>query len=204
MFPLGGTMRVRKSILASSLVLCAIVASSAQAVGTLGARLGVSISKASLDVKQNFDSANRTGFAGTVFLDLGLGVLDLQPEASYIQKGAKDATTGDVIKLDYVELAALIKAGLPLPTIQPHVFVGLAADYATKNDFTVSNIDFSTKNADWTVPIGVDLKLALGKLALYGDARYAIGLTDVSKGSANVTNLKNRAWILSAGIGTSF
>ncbi len=198
-------MRHRISILACSLALCAVFANSAQAVGTLGARFGASIAKASLDnVQQNFDSANRTGFAGTVFLDLGLGLFSLQPEASYIQKGAKDATTGTVIKLDYIELAALIKAGLPLPTIQPHVFVGLGADYATKNDFTVSNIDFSTKNADWTVPIGVDLKLALGKMALYADARYAIGLTDVSKGTGNVTNLKNRAWILSAGIGTSF
>ena len=197
-------MRIRISILASSFISCALAATAAHAAATLGARIGVSIAKASLDIQQNFDPANRTGFAGTVFLDAGMGVLNLQPEVSFIQKGAKDAITGDAIKLDYVELAALLKAGLPLVVVQPHVFAGVAADFSTKTSVNFSNIDLSTKNADWTIPIGVDIKVPFGKLALYGDARYAIGLTDVSKGAANVTDLKNRAWILSAGIGTSF
>ena len=197
-------MRIRMSILAGSLILGAVGANSALAAATLGARLGVSIAKASLDVQQSFETANRTGFTGTVFLDTGTGVLSLQPEVSYIQKGAKNATTGAVIKLDYVELAALLKAGLPLPAIQPHVFAGIGADFSTDNNVTVGNIDFSTKKADWTVPIGVDVKVAVGSLAICADARYAIGLTDISKGSANVRNLKTRAWIVSAGVGMSF
>jgi hypothetical protein len=197
-------VRTRKSILASSFILIAVAAVSAQAGVTLGARAGVSIAKASLDVQQNFDSANRTGFAGTVFLDTGMGILNIQPEISFIQKGAKDAISGDAIKLDYVEAAALLKAGLPLVVVQPHVFAGIAAGFATKDNFRVGNVDFSTKTADWTIPIGVDVRVPLGSLALYGDARYAIGLTDVSKGTTNVKDLKNRAWILSAGIGTSF
>lgn len=150
------------------------------------------------------DPDNRTGFTGTVFLTTGGGLFDLQPEISYIQKGAKSATTGETIALDYVELAALFKIGLPLPAIQPHVFAGIGADYSVHDNTSVNNIDFSTKNADWTIPIGADVRFDFGTLALYGDARYAIGLTDITEGASNFQNLKNRAWILSAGAGLSF
>jgi hypothetical protein len=197
-------MRTRMSILVAFLTLCLAFTGSARAAATFGARFGESIAKASLDAQQNFDRANRTGFTATVFLDTGLGLFDLQPEVSYVQKGVKDAITGEEIKLDYVELAALIKTGLPLPLIQPHLFTGLAADYSTRKHAGFGTFDFSTKGADWTVPIGADLRIALGKYAIYGDARYDIGLTDVAQGSANVKNLKNRAWILSAGVGETF
>lgn len=196
-------MRNRLRLLAYGIAFVAFTAGPASAT-TLGVRAGVSIAKASLDIQQNLNSDNRTGFAGTVFLDGGGGLLGLQPEVSYLQKGVKDGTTGEVVELDYVELAALVKAGLPLGLIQPHVFVGIGADYSTNSTTKLQNIDFSVRNADWSLPIGADVRIPLGKYALYGDARYAIGLTDINKGSANVQNLKNRAWILSAGIGCSF
>ena len=197
-------MRVRMSLIASSLLLCTVAVNSAHAAATIGARAGVSIAKASLDAQQNFDTANRTGFTGTIFLDLGLGVINLQPEISYIQKGAKDATTGAKIKLDYVETAALLKVGLPLPVIQPHVFAGIGADFNTDTSITFANSTLTTKNVDWTVPLGADVKLAFGKLGVYADARYAVGLTNINEGTAVVKDLKNRAWILSAGVGVAF
>lgn len=197
-------MRILTSIIASSLIGCAIVASSAQAGTTLGARLGASIAKASLDAQQSLDPANRTGFTGTLFLDSSFGVVGLQPEVSYIQKGAKNATTGAKIELDYVEVAALLKVGLPLPVVQPHVFAGIGADFNTDTSIIFENSTLTTKNVDWTVPLGVDVRLGFGKLGVYADARYAVGLTEVNEGTAVVQNLKNRAWILSAGVGVEF
>jgi hypothetical protein len=201
---MGETMRIRNSMIASSLLLCAVGANSAHAGTTIGARAGVSIAKASLDAQQNFDTANRTGFTGTLFLDSGLGLINLQPEVSYIQKGAKSATTGAKIALNYVEVAALLKVGLPIPVVQPHVFAGIGADINTDTSINFGNSTLTTKNMDWTVPLGVDVKLAFGKLGVYADARYAVGLANINQGTDVVKDLKNRAWILSAGVGCEF
>lgn len=201
---MGGPLKILGSIIASSLLSCAVLASSAQAGTTLGARIGASIATASLDAQANFDPENRTGFTGTIFLDSGLGFFNLQPEVSYIQKGAKNATTGVEIALDYIEVAALLKVGLPIPVIQPHVFAGIGADFNTDTSITYENATLTTKNVDWTVPLGADIRLTFGKLGVYADARYAVGLTDISEGTAIFTDLKNRAWILSAGVGFEF
>ncbi len=197
-------MRISKLQCTSFLVLCLSAPAMAHAAGTvLGARLGVSVAKASLDVSETFSSENRTGFAGTVFLDLGAALLNFQPEASYIQKGLKDGNTGQTIKLDYFELALLAKAGLPIPVVTPHVFAGVAADFNVQENVP-ADLTFSVKNADWNLLFGADVKFALGKFVLYGDGRYALGLTDVAEGTSVVSDLKNRAWILSAGLGLPF
>jgi hypothetical protein len=197
-------MRLSKLQFASLAVLCLVLPGAASAAGgVLGARGGVSVASASLDVNQTFSSENRTGFAGTIFLDLGAALLNLQPEASYIQKGIKDGNSGQTLELDYFELAALLKAGLPIPVVQPHVFGGIGADFRVQ-DNVPSDITFSAKNADWNLIFGADVKFALGKIILYGDGRYAMGLTDVTEASDVVTDMKNRAWIFSAGIGLPF
>jgi Outer membrane protein beta-barrel domain len=197
-------MRIRMPVIATSLFLGAAVASSAHAVTTIGARAGVSIASVSLDAQQTFDAANRTGFTGTLFLDSGLGFINLQPEVSYIQKGAKSVTTDATIALDYIEVAALLKIGLPIPAIQPHVFVGIGADISTDTSIDVNNSTLTINNLDWTVPLGVDIRLAFGRLGVYADARYAVGLANINEGTAIFANLKNRAWILSAGVGCEF
>ena len=200
----GASLRMLGSIIASSLLSCVVLANASQAGTTIGARIGASIATASLDAQENFDPENRTGFTGTIFLDSGLGYINVQPEVSYIQKGAKNATTDVEIALDYVEVAVLLKLGLPIPTVQPHVFAGIGADFNMDTSITYENATLTTKNVDWTVPIGADIRLAFGKLGVYADARYAVGLTDISEGTAIFTDLKNRAWILSAGVGWMF
>ena len=197
-------MRLSKLQFASLVVLCLVLPGAANAAGAvLGARAGVSVAKASLDASQTFASENRTGFAGTIFLDLGGALLNIQPEVSYIQKGLKDGNSGETLELDYFEAAALLKAGLPLPVLQPHVFGGIAADFRVQDNIP-ADIQFSAKNADWNLLFGADVKFARKKFVLYADGRYAMGLTDVTQTSDVVHDLKNRAWILSAGIGMPF
>jgi hypothetical protein len=197
-------MRLSKLQFSSLVVLCLVLPGAASAAGAvLGARGGVSVASASLDVNQTFSSENRTGFAGTIFLDLGAALLNLQPEASYVQKGIEDGNTGQTLELDYFELAALLKVGLPIPVVQPHVFGGVGADFRVQ-DNVPADITFSSKNTDWNLIFGADVKFVLGKFILYGDGRYAMGLTDVTEASDVVTDMKNRAWIFSAGIGMPF
>ena len=140
--------------------------------------------------------------AGTVFLATGAGMFELQPEVSYVQKGVEDQITGEALELDYLELAGLLKWGLPLVVVHPHIFGGIAADFEVDKK-TPFNNQFDTKSTDWNLILGADVSVPFGAWSLWGDGRYGIGLTDVSD-SAVVSDLKNRAWIFSAGVGHSF
>lgn len=196
-------MRISKLQCASVLALTILLPAAARAGSVLGVRGGVSVAEASLDVSETLSSDNRTGFAGTIFLDLGSALLNLQAEASYVEKGLENAETGEELELNYFELAGLLKFGLPIPVVQPHVFGGVGADFRVE-DNVPADVAFSAKNTDWNLIFGADVKFVLGKIILYGDGRYAMGLTDVTEASDIVQDMKNRAWIFSAGVGMPF
>jgi hypothetical protein len=51
------------------------------------------------------------------------------------------------------------------------------------------------------IPIGADLEIALGSISLWLDGRYEIGLSDLNETVEEISSLKNRSWLFSAGIG---
>lgn len=189
-------MRPQSRAIVAAFFVMTLVAGTAHAVGLIGLRAGVSVAEASLDVSQTFSSENRTGFAASGFAQLGLGVIMLQPELSYIQKGLQG------IELDYIELALLAKAGLPIPVVSPHLFGGIGADFQTKSESDFVGLD--TKNTDWTAIFGADVMFHLGGLNAVVDGRYGLGLTEIQEASDTVSDLKNRAWLFSAGLAKQF
>lgn len=202
-------MRHHRSI-TSALFLSLLIGASvaqAQVPKVLGIRGGVSVASASIDdIGETFDQSNRTGFAGTVFFNTGKGIFSLQPELSYIQKGVAESGSSNQTELSYLELAALLKAGLPLGIARIGIFAGIGADF--EMDCTISDGSESTscsdsgvdtKSPDWNGLFGLDLAVYLGGISLWGDGRYALGLSDIS--DLESISYKNRAWIFSAGIG---
>ncbi len=127
---------------------------------------------------------------------LGAGVLSLQPEVSYLQKGV------DALEIDYVEAAALLKVGVPIiPNVIPHAFAGIGADYQVDENTT---LPVSTDELDWNALFGADVFIAAGGLALIADIRYAVGLKDIHDTGDAIGDFKNRAWLVSAGLGFVF
>ena len=179
----------------------------AQVQKTLGVRAGVAVASANIDdVDGTFDQSNRTGFAGTIFYNAGKGIFSLQPELSYIQKGVAESGTSNETQLTYIEGALLLKAGLPLGIARAGIFGGIGADFETdckivegSEETSCSDAGVDTKSPDWNGIFGLDIAIYLGGISLWGDGRYAVGLSDIS--DVDSVSYKNRSWIFSAVIG---
>jgi hypothetical protein len=165
----------------------------------LGLRGGVSVASASLDVSETFSKSNRTGFTGGVFANFDLGLLGLQVAGQYTQAGVT-LDFGDVIddlSIDYLEIPAVIKLGVPLAIVKPSLFVGAALGFNTSCDNAGVDCGNDVKSTDWKGIVGADVAMYLGSISLWADGRYNFGFASASQ----VDELKNRDWLFQAGIG---
>lgn len=194
---------MRKSLLLA-LTLSFVYVGTAQAQAIFdrawGAKAGVSVSSASIDaIDATFDKSNQTGFAGGLFFQNYWGLFGGQLEASYIQKGVKDNDFDEAIKMDYIELAALLKVGIPLGIVRPGLFGGVGFDILLSCDADGSDCKDESKSTDWVGIIGGDVIVYFGSFMVFGDGRYNIGLSDVSDFSD--FSYKNQGWTFQAGVG---
>ncbi len=197
---------MRKSLLLA-LTLSFVYVGTAQAQAIFdrawGAKAGVSVATADVsDIDGTFSASNQTGFAGGLFIHNYWGLFGGQLEASYIQKGAKGGGAGDsddVTKIDYIELAALLKLGLPLGIVRPGLFGGVGFDIKVSCDVNGFDCSDEFNSTDWVGIIGGDVGVYFGSFMVFGDARYNIGLSDISEISD--LEYKNQGWTFQAGIG---
>jgi hypothetical protein len=197
---------MRKSLLLA-LALSLVYVSSAQAQAMFdkawGAKAGVSVASADLgDIGDTFDKSNQTGFAGGLFAHNYWGILGVQLEAGYVQKGTKvsETSVSEATKLGYLELAGLLKAGLPLGIVRPGLFGGIGFDIKVScSDGDFSDFCDNVKSTDWVGILGGDVGVYFGSFSIWGDARYNIGLSDISEFSD--LEYKNQGWTFQAGVG---
>ena len=194
---------MRKSLLLA-LTLSFVYVGTAQAQAIFdrawGAKAGVSVSSASLDaIDETFNKSNQTGFAGGLFLQNYWGLFGGQLEASYIQKGVKDNDFDEAIKLDYIELAALLKVGLPLGIVRPGLFGGVGFDILLSCDSDGDDCKDESSSTDWVGIIGGDVIVYFGSFMVFGDGRYNIGLSNVT--DVSDFEYKNQGWTFQAGVG---
>ena len=205
-------MRALAGLLAVSCLF--VAAETAQAQGrSIGVKAGLTLASADIEnVSGTFGTDNRTGWGIGAFLTLGSGVLSFQPELNFVENGFDSPTPfGDAeVKLRYLLPAVLLKVGLPLPAVRPSVFGGVGIGFEA--GCTVNGVDcedtpfsFETKTTDPTGLFGADLNISLGPAtALRADVRYAVGFSDIRKASDVWTEVKNRAWAVSAGLAFRF
>lgn len=196
---------MRKSLLLA-LTLSFVFVGTAQAQAMFdrawGAKAGVSVASASTDIDDTFSKSNQTGFAGGLFIHNYWGLFGGQLEASYIQKGVKQDFLGSSevsTKLDYIELAALLKLGLPLGIVRPGLFGGIGFDILLSCDESGFDCKDDAKSTDWVGIIGGDVIVYFGSFNVFGDGRYNIGLSEVS--DVSDLSYKNQGWTFQAGVG---
>ena len=199
---------MRKSLLLA-LTLSFVYVGTAQAQAIFdkawGAKAGVSVSTADIsDPVGTFDKSNQTGFAGGLFIHNYWGLFGGQLEASYIQKGTQGTFENQVspetaTKLDYIELAALLKLGLPLGIVRPGLFGGVGFDILLSCDKGGNDCKDESKSTDWVGIIGGDVIVYFGSFSVFGDGRYNIGLSEVS--DLEDFSYKNQGWTFQAGVG---
>jgi hypothetical protein len=202
---------MRKSLLLAVALSC-VSASAVQAQAIFdrawGAKAGVSIASADLgDLDGTFDKSNQTGFAAGLFAHNYWGLFGGQLEASYLQKGASlegpSVTGSNDYSIDYLELAALLKLGIPLGIVRPGIFGGVGFDIKLSCDEPSGLPDWTcddVKGTDWAGILGGDVGLYFGSFMIFADARYNIGLSEFTD-SSTYTDLKNKGWTVQGGIG---
>lgn len=160
------------------------------------------------------DNKRRTGFMIGGFVLVDAGLVAVQPELMYIQKGASQEGTfnGTTItrttKLDYIEVPFLVKLQAPLEEgITPSVFAGptLGLNVTAKREAEGESLpqdisgDISDRvsGTDFGLALGggVDIDFSAG--TLMGDIRYGLGLTRVYDGDASI---QNRGFMITAGL----
>jgi Outer membrane protein beta-barrel domain len=205
-------MKILASLLALSGFLVATDVAHAQS-RSVGVKGGLTLASADIeDISGTFNAENRTGWGIGAFLSLGSGVLSVQPELNFVENGFDSLTPlGNAeVKLRYLLPAVLLRVGLPTPVVRPRIFggVGVGIEAGCKiNDADCEDSPFGleTKSTDPTGIFGADLDISIGpSTALRGDVRYAIGFSDIKKASDVWTEIKNRAWAVSAGLSFRF
>ena len=169
---------------------------------SLGLQGGMNLANLSLNPSRS--TSNRTGLAVGGHLELSLlGIIYLQPEIMYVQKGGVDSPTGNVIKLDYLEIPVLMKFKFGITPIHLELlggpYVGFAMSKKVDAGLGSSTQLTDAKDMDIGATLGVGAQLDLSsKYALFADLRYSMGFTNTSD-TAGLTR-RNTGILFLAGI----
>jgi hypothetical protein len=213
---------------------------SAQIKMTAGIKAGLSMANLSgADVKTltanmplGVALSTRPGFTGFGFFGIQfINLIGAQVEVGYVMKGSKIKGTASVIQqnipvsvnvdgtmsLDYLEIPILVKLSLPVPVVNPYIYVGpsigmlLSSKMHVKTTASVQGISFSSdttvdfkehiNSTDVGLAFGAGIDLPMGLLI---DLRYTLGLGTIAKqetGSSTTPDIKNGVFAIMVGWG---
>jgi hypothetical protein len=171
------------------LILCFVVGlvaeANAQVQVAIGAKAGANISKFDAEGADNL-----TSFVGGAFALVKLTKIGIQPELLFSQQGA---SVGDFdLKTSYVAIPVMLKLYLAAGL---NIQAGPQFGFLTAAELDGVDVKDGFKKSDVSANIGLGWDLPFG---LTIDARYNLGLSDVSDG-VSAESLKSRVIQLSVG-----
>ncbi|HLO79513.1 MAG TPA: OmpA family protein [Chitinophagaceae bacterium] len=195
---------MKKLVLSSVLlfITTAIFAQNGVSKSYFGLKAGVNVSTNNYDPDVNgFDISSKTGFAGGIYYNIGLGRLfSIQPELLYSSMGSKFATktipnTSGSLNLNYLSVPVLFKL---TPVWRLGIFAGPQMDFLmgakTKIDGqSDEDIKDQIKGTDFGGTVGAEFWLTRN-IGVYG--RYMTGFNSINEDNYGIpnTDVKNNAW----------
>lgn len=165
----------------------------------------------------NAPSKDLRGPVGGVFFSLNLGFIGVQPEVLYSRRGVMeeypwgiDETATIEFMTDYLEVPLLLRLNvLPAGPIRPVVFGGPSYLYLLKatGRFTTpegtETVDFKEnfEKSAWGAVVGAGLDIKTPLVLLTLDARYHLGLTNISTMVEPGQTVKHKGFSVMVGIG---
>ena len=198
------TNRVRASILALAFVAIVTLPTiaAAQTPLTVGVKGGVNIAK--VKVEDDEDNPDRKSLVGAVAgLFLGKQINDSigwRAEGLFSQKGYKNREAGDDLKetLTYVDVPVLLTFGPSSSSdTRFNVFTGPQVSFLIKGEEDFRDVKTDTKDDFKGTDFGWVLGAGLEKGRVTADARYTLGLSNISDFGQD---WKNRAFSVMIGV----
>src|SRR5688572_6957465 len=166
-----------KKLLIVGLLSIVSSATFAQAQVALGIKAGVNVSKLNND---DLESSSITAFHGGAFALFKFTAIGIQPELLFSQQGSKvDDISGNPqdLKMSYMTIPVMVKFYLPGGF---NLQAGPQFGFLNSAEFDGADVKDSFKNSDMSLNLGAAWDAPFG---LVLDARYNIGLSDVSDDS---------------------
>jgi outer membrane protein OmpA-like peptidoglycan-associated protein len=174
-----------------------------------GLKAGVNVSSNKYDPDPNiFDVSSKTGFAGGIYYNIGLGRLfSIQPELLYSSMGSKFKTTitptsEGSLNLNYLSVPLLFKIS---PIWRLGLFAGPQMDFLMSAKTKVDgqsdeDIKDQVKGTDFAGTVGAEFWFTRN-IGIYG--RYIGGFNSINEDNYGVpnTDVKNNAWQFGLTIG---
>lgn len=214
-------MRIRGAGLgltvAAVLAAAAVGPQPAAGQAAVGVKAGVNV--AGLNGSEAAETV--TGLAAGAYLGFGLGDrLALQVELGYGVRGGGDigiganalddtATPSD-LRLSYIEVPLLLRAGYPGERFLPSLFLGPYAAFLVSCRLTTADGAegecgddtrpswFDARETDYGLMVGGGLDMAVGESTVFVDVRYALGLLSIQDGD-DAMDLRNGGLTIAGG-----
>lgn len=215
-----------KTILTIALSLLALAAYSQVSIGP---RVGINLASWSVDdvIKEDLgDPGTRMSYLFGAVAEIRLNDnFAIQPELTFIQKGAKfeatetDPVLGDAtfefnVVTNNIEIPVLLKAGTSFGAGRidvlagPSFAYGLNGKYKSKVTFNgqseeeEEDIDYDDdefSRTDLNLQFGAAFSFNVGGASVFVDGRYLLGLTNLNTGDDESGSVKNKGIALSVG-----
>ena len=199
------TSRVRASILALAfgLIVTLPAVAAAQTPLTVGVKGGVNIATLKFDDDDdNEDIKSKVGAVAGLFVGKQINdTIGWRLEGLFSQKGAKNAeqiVDDFEYKLTYVDVPLLLTLG-PASSgdTRFNVFTGPQVSFKTKAEFEEAGETFDADDQVKGTDFGWVLGAGLEKGRITADARYTLGLSNISEGAGTA---KNRVFSVMIGV----
>lgn len=164
-----------------------------------GARWGLKagVNLGNIKAGDNSPTGTRTAAAGGIVLELPfIGDLKLQAEGGYAEYGYTDSDLGITNTATYdvaeAQLLAKYRMGDVDSLIKPFILAGAQAGYRistkVKNGSSSTDASEATKKFTTSAVVGGGVQLNLGGMDVGVDARYLLGLNDISESAPSIKN----------------